>query len=132
MINNAVLMGRLVATPELRATTTGIEVTSFTIAVDKYAKQGEEKKADFIDCVAWRQTAVFVSKYFQKGSMIAVAGAIQTRTYEDKDGNKHKAVEIVVSNASFCGSKSDSGAVINIERTEPLDTEEIDPEPLPF
>jgi single-strand DNA-binding protein len=132
MINNAVLMGRLVATPELRATTNGVEVTSFTIAVDKYAKQGEEKKADFIDCVAWRQTAVFVSKYFQKGSMIAVTGAIQTRTYEDKDGNKRKAVEIVVGNASFCGSKSDSGAVINIKSTEPLDTEEIDPESIPF
>ena len=110
MINNVVLMGRLVATPELRSTGTGVSVASFTIAVDRaYAKQGEQRQADFIDCVAWRNTAEFITRYFQKGSMIAITGNIQTRNYEDKNGNKRKAVEIVVDSASFCGSKAESG-----------------------
>lgn len=110
MINNVVLMGRLVATPELRSTGTGVSVASFTIAVDRaYAKQGEQRQADFIDCVAWRNTAEFITRYFQKGSMIAITGNIQTRNYEDKNGNKRKAVEVVVDNASFCGSKAESG-----------------------
>lgn len=110
MINNVVLMGRLVATPELRSTGTGISVVSFTIAVDRsYAKQGEQRQADFIDCVAWRSTAEFITKYFQKGSMIALTGSIQTRNYEDKNGNKRKAVEVVVDNVSFCGSKAETG-----------------------
>ena len=110
MINNVVLMGRLVATPELRSTGTGVSVASFTIAVERaYAKAGEQRQSDFIDCVAWRQTAEFITRYFQKGSMIAVTGNIQTRNYEDKNGNKRKAVEVVVDNASFCGSKAESG-----------------------
>ena len=109
MVNCAVIMGRLVADPELRTTGSGVSVTSFTVAVDRrFANKDEEKQADFIDIVAWRQTADFVCKYFKKGSMIAVQGAIQTRTYEDKDGNKRKAVEIVADNVSFCGGKSDS------------------------
>ena len=110
MLNNAVIMGRLVADPELRTTGSGISVTSFTVAVDRrFVRQGEERQTDFIDVIAWRQTAEFVSKYFRKGSMIAVQGYIQTRTYEDKNGNKRKAVEIVADNASFCGSKAESG-----------------------
>ena len=109
MINNVVLMGRLVATPELRSTGTGVSVASFTLAVDRsYAKQGEQRQADFIDCVAWRSTAEFITKYFQKGSMIAVTGSIQTRNYEDKNGNKRKAVEVIVDNVSFCGSKAET------------------------
>lgn len=114
MLNNAVIMGRLVADPELRTTESGVSVTSFTVAVDRrFANKDEEKQADFIDVVAWRQTADFVCKYFRKGSMIAVQGSIQTRTYEDKDGNKRKAVEIVADNVSFCGSKSDSAKTDN-------------------
>ena len=110
MLNCAVLMGRLVADPELRTTTSGISVTSFRIAVDRsFVRQGEERQADFIDIVAWRQTAEFVSRYFRKGSMIAVQGSIQTRNYEDKQGNKRTAVEVVADNVSFCGSKSESG-----------------------
>lgn len=110
MLNCAVIMGRLTRDPELRTTNTGIAVTSFTVAVDRsYAKQGEERQADFIDVVAWRTTAEFVTKYFQKGSMIAVQGAIQTRNYEDKNGNKRTAVEIVADNVSFCGGKNESG-----------------------
>lgn len=111
MLNNAVIMGRLVAQPELRTTGSGTSVTSFTVAVDRrFSKQGEEKQADFIDIIAWRSTAEFVCKYFSKGQMIAVQGYIQTRLYEDKDGNKRKAVEIVADNVSFCGSKNDSAA----------------------
>ena len=110
MINNVVLMGRLVATPELRNTQTGVAVTSFTLAVERsFARAGEQRQADFIDCVAWRNTAEFISRYFQKGSMIAVTGSIQTRTYDDKNGNKRKATEIVVDQASFCGSKAETG-----------------------
>lgn len=110
MINNVVLMGRLTADPELRQTANGIEVTSFSIAIDRgYARQGEERQTDFINCVAWRQTAKFITSYFHKGSMIAVTGAIQTRNYEDKTGAKRTATEVVVSNASFCGSKNESG-----------------------
>lgn len=110
MLNNAVIMGRLVADPELRTTGSGISVTSFTVAVDRrYARSGEERQTDFIDVIAWRQNAEFISKFFRKGSMIAIQGYIQTRTYEDKNGNKRKAVEVVVDNASFCGSKAESG-----------------------
>lgn len=108
MINCAVIMGRLVADPELKTTPTGVEVCKITVAVDRnFVKAGEERQCDFIDVVAWRTTAVFVCKYFHKGSMIAVNGEIQTRTYEDKNGNKRKAVEIVASNVSFCGGKSE-------------------------
>ena len=110
MLNCAVIMGRLVADPELRTTPNGISVTSFCVAVDRsFVKAGEERKADFINVVAWRQTADFVTRYFHKGSMIAVQGSIQTRSYEDKNGNKRTAVEIVADNVSFCGSKSEQG-----------------------
>ncbi len=110
MLNNVVLMGRLVADPELRTTATNVSVTSFAIAVDRaFVRAGEERQADFIDIVAWRQTAEFITRYFRKGSMIAIQGSIQTRMYEDKNGNKRKAVEVVASNVSFCGSKSETG-----------------------
>lgn len=110
MINNVVLMGRLTAAPELKTTQSGISTVRFSVAVERrYNKQVEEKQTDFIDCVAWRQTAEFISKYFNKGSMIALVGSIQTRSYEDKNGNKRKAVEVQVENVSFCGSKSESG-----------------------
>lgn len=116
MINNVVLMGRLTAVPELKTTQNGISTIRFGVAVERrYNKQGEEKQTDFIDCVAWRQTAEFISKYFNKGSMIAVVGSIQTRSYEDKNGNKRKAVEVQVENVSFCGSKGESGNNPNLD-----------------
>lgn len=102
MLNCAVIMGRITKDVELRTTTSGIAVTSFTVAVDRAKSEG----TDFIDVVAWRQTAEFVSRYFGKGKMIAVQGSIQTRNYEDKAGNKRTAVEIVADNVSFCGDKS--------------------------
>jgi single-strand DNA-binding protein len=103
-------MGRLTADPELRQTPSGVSVTRFTVAVDRgYVKAGEERKADFINVVCWRQTAEFVTRYFAKGSMIAVQGSIQTGSYE-KDGIKRSTFEIVADNVSFCGSKNESGA----------------------
>ncbi|MVB10249.1 Single-stranded DNA-binding protein A [Caprobacter fermentans] len=106
MLNVAVLMGRLVADPELRHTPNGISVTSFTIAVDRsYVKAGADRQTDFIDVVAWRNTAEFVCKYFRKGQLAAVQGSIQTRSYTDKDGNKRKAVEIIADNVHFAEPK---------------------------
>ena len=110
MLNCAVIMGRLTADPELRTTASGIAVTSFSVAVDRsFVRAGEERQTDFINVVAWRQTAEFVTRFFRKGSMIAVQGSIQTRNYEDKNGNKRTAFEIVADNVSFCGSKAESG-----------------------
>ncbi len=109
MLNVVALMGRLVADPELRHTPQGVSVTTFTIAVDRsFVRQGEHRQADFIDIVAWRSSAEFVCRYFQKGSLIAVDGNIQTRNYQDKNGNNRKAVEIVANNINFAGSKSSS------------------------
>ena len=110
MLNVSIVMGRLVADPELRHTPSDIAVTSFTLAVDRsYVKSGENRQTDFIDIVAWRNTAEFVAKYFKKGQMMIVEGTLQTRTYEDKNGSKRKAVEIVASNVNFGEAKrSDS------------------------
>lgn len=110
MLNVAVLMGRLVADPELRHTPSDIPVTSIRIAVDRsYTKAGAEKQTDFIDVTAWRQTAEFICRYFRKGSMIAVQGSIRVDNYTDRDGNKRTRVEVVADNVSFCGSKRESG-----------------------
>ena len=109
MLNRVVLMGRLVADPELKTTQTGVSVTSFRIAVDRnYVKQGEERKADFIDIVCWRQQAEFVCRYFGKGAMIAVDGQLQTRTYQAKDGTNRYVVEVLADNVSFTGERRDS------------------------
>ena len=137
MLNCAVVMGRLVADPEVRQTPSGVSVCRFTVAVDRsYVKQGEQRQADFIDIVAWRQTADFVCKYFKKGSMIAVQGNIQTRMYEDKDGNKRKSTEVLVSNATFCGSKNEnSNNNVNVSPAVPdinADFEPLPDDDLPF
>ena len=105
MLNSVIIMGRLTADPELRTTTSNISVTSFTVAVDRNYKNGDERQTDFINCVAWRSTADFISRYFSKGRMIAVQGSLQTRNYEDKKGNKRIAVEVIADNVSFCGDK---------------------------
>lgn len=107
MINNVTLMGRLTAAPELKTTQSGTSVTAFSIAVERrYQSQDGQKITDFINCVAWRNTAEFITKYFNKGDMIAVTGEIQTRKYQDKNGNNRVAVEVVIDNASFCGGKN--------------------------
>ena len=144
MINSVVLMGRLTYEPELRSTPNGVAVIHFQIVCDRRFKSNEEEnKADFIDITAWRQTAEFISRYFHKGSMIAVEGSIQTDNFTDKDGNKRKSVQVVANNVSFCGSKAESGTATDsaINQPEPsyvaaddADFEEIidDDDDLPF
>ena len=114
MLNHITIMGRLTRDPELRRTGSGVAVASFTVAVDRDFGKNEagEKETDFIDCVAWRQTGEFVSKYFTKGRMIVVEGRLEMRDWTDKDGNKRTSAEIVVANAYFGDSKreGDNGA----------------------
>ena len=108
MLNKIILMGRLTRDPELRRTGSGTAVTSFSLAVDRdFKSQSGEKETDFIDIVAWRSTAEFVSRYFTKGQLVAVEGQIQTRTWEDKAGQKRKSVEIVASDVYFAEPKRD-------------------------
>ena len=109
MLNKAILMGRLVADPELRRTPNNNSVTSFTLAVNRsFVRQGEQPQTDFIDIVAWGKTAEFVSRYFVKGQQVAVAGRIQTRNWEDKQGNKRKSVEVVAEEVHFAEPKRGS------------------------
>ena len=107
MLNHITIMGRLTRDPELRRTGSGVAVASFTVAVDRDfgGRDGGEKETDFIDCVAWRQTGEFVSKYFTKGSMIVVSGRLQIRSWTDKDGNKRRTAEVVADNVYFGESR---------------------------
>ena len=109
MLNHITIMGRLVRDPELRRTGSGVAVASFTVAVDRDfgGRDGGEKETDFIDCVAWRQTGEFVSKYFTKGRMAVVSGRLQIRSWTDKDGNKRRTAEVVADNVYFGDSKRD-------------------------
>ena len=110
MLNRWIGMGRLTRDPELKRTANNVAVVSFTLAVDRDGKPRDgEKKTDFIDFVAWRQTAEFISRYFAKGRTMAVEGKLQVREYTDRDGNKRKAVEVVVDNAYFGDSKRSEG-----------------------
>ena len=109
MLNKVILMGRFTRDPELRSTPQGVSTCAFSIAVDRnFVRQGEERKADFINCVAWRQTAEFISKYFKKGNMVALEGSIQTRSWDDQDGKKRYATEVIVSQVYFAESKRES------------------------
>ena len=111
MLNHITIMGRLTRDPELRRTGSGIAVASFTVAVDRDFgnREGGERETDFIDCVAWRQTGEFVSKYFTKGSMAVVSGRLQIRNWTDKEGNKRRTAEIVADNCYFGESKRSEG-----------------------
>lgn len=124
MLNVVALQGRLTADPELKHTTNDIPVVSFTVAVDRNYSQGE-KKADFIRVKAWRSTAEFIEKYFTKGQMIVVEGAIETGQYEDKEGNKRNSFEVVASHAHFASSKFDSNGASNPNITRLENTKEI-------
>lgn len=107
MLNVVALMGRLVRDPELKTTQSGNSVCTFSIACDRsYTAKDEERKADFFTITAWRQTAEFICKYFQKGSLIAIEGSLQTRQYQDKNGNNRTATEVLASRVSFAGSKA--------------------------
>ncbi|MGI6279855.1 MAG: single-stranded DNA-binding protein [Acutalibacteraceae bacterium] len=139
MFNLVVLTGRLTADPELRTTQNGTSVTSFSIAVDRRYRSGEEKQTDFINIVAWRATAEFITKYFKKGNLIGIEGSIQTRKYQDKDGNNRVAFEVVANNVQFVESKRDSAPVqdepasfSNAEADDFTDISDMTDEDLPF
>lgn len=121
MLNTAILIGRLCSDPELRHTQNDIAVTSFTLAVDRQFSSGEEKETDFINIVAWRARAEFITRNFKKGQLMALEGSIQTRKYTDKDGNNRTAFEVVANNVHFCGGKSDNAAA-PAANTDPLQT----------
>ena len=107
MLNSVNLIGRFTRDPELRSTPSGVSTCSFTIAVDRnFVRQGEERKADFINCVAWRQTAELISRFFKKGNLIALEGSIQTRNWDDNEGKRHYATEVVVDRVHFVESRS--------------------------
>ena len=112
MLNHITIMGRFVRDPELRRTGSGIAVASFTLAVDRdyKASSGGEKEVDFIDCVAWRQTGEFVSKYFTRGRMAVASGKLQIRSWTDKDGNKRRTAEVIADNVYFADSKTDAAS----------------------
>lgn len=132
MLNRAILMGRITKSPELKTTPNGVSVIQISIAVDRdYTPKGQEKQTDFINVVAWRGTAEFISKHFEKGQLIALAGSIQTRSYTDNQGNKRSVTEVIADQVYFCGGKNDN------KKTEPKfdesDFEEIGIDPdLPF
>ena len=120
MYNKTILMGRLTRDPELKITPSGVSVCSFSIAVDRrFQTKGEEKKTDFFNIVAWRQTGEFVSRYFSKGSMILVEGELQTRQYTNKDGVNVTVTEIVADNVSFTGEKAGSSSGQNVPQGTP-------------
>ena len=141
MYNRAILIGRLVADPEMRTTPNGINVATFRIAIDRFTK-GAEKKADFISIVCWRQQAEFVTRYFSKGKAIGIEGSIQTRDYTDKEGNKRNAFEVVADRVFFVESKSATGGAaaaispagqgVSYASGSVGDFQEIDGDDLPF
>ena len=139
MLNKVILTGRLTATPELKTTTGGISVTTFSIAVQRQYKSADGSyPTDFINIVAWRSTAEFITRFFEKGQLIAIVGSIQTRNYEDKTGAKRTAFEVVADEAQFVESKKDSARTVS-EFKAPEETggnttnfEEVDDDELPF
>ena len=117
MLNRVILMGRITQDLDLKQTPSSVSVLTFNIAVERsFTKQGEEKQADFITCVAWRQQAEFISKYFGKGRMIAIEGNLRTRNYEDKNGTKHYVTEVYVDSVSFTGEPKQGG---NTQQSQP-------------
>ena len=126
MVNNVVLMGRIANDLEVKVTSSGIAVLSFNIAIERpYSKNDEEKKADFITCVAWKQRASFIEKYFGKGKMIAVTGALRSRTYDDKDGIRHYVTEVLVDSVSFTGEKKSESGENNESSTKKKNSEQL-------
>lgn len=124
-MNNVILMGRLTKDPEIRTTNSGLSVCKFTVAVDRYSKDGEDK-TDFINCVAWRKTAEFIDKHFSKGQRILLSGSIQTGSYE-KDGRTVYTTDVLVDKAEFCENKKNSDSAPAPTRArEPKETEETE------
>lgn len=134
MFNLAILTGRLTADPELKTTPNGISVTSFTVAVNRNYRASEQQETDFINIVAWRQTAEFITKYFNKGSLIGIEGSIQTRKYQDKNGNNRTAFEVVANEVHFIESKRNNDQSQGYSNADTEDFNDIsgDDEDLPF
>lgn len=137
VLNKTIMMGRMVADPELKKTNSDMAVCNFTLAVDKpKGKNAENAEANFIDCVAWRGTAEIICKFFHKGSRIIVDGAIQTRTYKDKSDNNRKVTEVVVNDFSFVDRKSDSDTQkqesTSVSSAQSVNVEPSDDEDLPW
>lgn len=138
MINKTVLQGRLVRDPELRTTQSGVEIVSLTIAWSEKYKDVESKL--FLKCTAWRQTGVFINTYFKKGQEICVEGKLETRSYQDKDGNNRSVTELIVDKAHFCGKKSDgqdstpqqSQQSFNVDGLGSFEDIDANPSDLPF
>jgi len=128
MLNKVVIMGRLTKDPELKSTPSGTALCNFSVAVDrKFVKQGEERQTDFINCVAWSSQAEFISKYFTKGRMINVVGRVQTRSWDDAEGKKRYATDIVAEEINFCGDKRTDGP--SSMSTDNYTTTPAEPEP---
>ena len=132
MLNNICIMGRLTHDPELRRTASATPVCSFTIACSRNVKSGDEKKTDFLDCVSWRGVAEFVTGHFKKGDAIIISGRLQSRDYEDKNGNKRKAVEIVAYEINFAGNKREGANSSPAPAVDAIDAEDVDNDELPF
>ena len=140
MLNKVILTGRLTATPELRKTSSDVSVVSFSVAVQRQYKGPDGNyPTDFINCVAWRNTADFISKFFEKGQLIALVGSLQSRNYEDKTGAKRTAFEVIVDEAHFVASKKDSSRPAAPEFKAPpvtggntVEFEEVQDDELPF
>lgn len=124
MLNNVSVQGRFTADPELKTTQSGKSVVSFTLANDQNFK---DNAVNWLDCVAWGKTAEFVAKYFKKGAQAIITGEVQTRSYEDKDGNKRKVTEIIVQNAYFCEKKSETPKYTQPQSSGGIDINEDDP-----
>ena len=136
MFNLFVLTGRLTADPELKTTTNGTNVTTFSIAVERRYRSGEERQTDFISIVAWQKTAEFITKYFKKGNLIGIEGSIQTRRYQDKNGNNRTAFEVIANNVQFVESKREAGAegasFSNADVNDFAEMDAVDDSDLPF
>lgn len=135
-LNKVILAGRLTAKPELKSTPSGVSVTTFSLAVDRRVAKDAEKKTDFINCVAWKGTAEFITRYFDKGSAICIIGNIQTRSWQDQNGGKRYATEVIADEASFVESKNSGQQnpnALSFVPQEALQFEELDPDDdLPF
>lgn len=127
-MNKVLLLGRLTKDPELKTTPGGASVCSFTVACDRrYQKEGQERQADFINCIAWRNTAEFISKFFIKGMRIAIEGSIQTRSWDDNEGNKRYVTEVIVDHAEFASDKrNDNESQSYIPNKPTIPTGDID------
>lgn len=125
-MNKVVLVGRLTKDPEIKLTSNQTQFCNFTLAIDRKFKDANgQRQADFISCVAWKQTAVFIQKYFKKGNRIGVAGSIQTRSYDDQNGQKHFVTEVVIDEAEFVESQNNATIQVEVEDTQPQLSEQV-------